>query len=338
MGFNPQQVASFIAVVGVLSVLAQTALLAIYMKYLGAKHTIMLGLGFEMLQLAIYGFGSQVWYVEHSALSLSPAVFLYFCCGAQWLCHQGLPKSVRFKTWGKLPIKMQRVHKLTLDGHDPVFHQFFSWWSLVIVFGDRLMWIGGGIAAMGSITYPAISAFASNHAEMDSQGQSPRSLRDSVSWFKRPRKQVSQTGVLYHLLKEPSELKCFSCQLEIILAKPWEGLVAHIELPGSCTERWSCFRCGSGHVDRHPWAVQWPGPRPLWLHLLPLPRRSEWEQPAGGRHCEATSERQHQSVRLLTPSHTWGQCVVPAHSTTGWNLRRTRHRTCGQLADSLCEP
>lgn len=61
MGFGAEEVASFIAVVGVLSVLAQTALLALYMKYLGPKHTIMLGLTFEMAQLAIYGFGSQVW-------------------------------------------------------------------------------------------------------------------------------------------------------------------------------------------------------------------------------------------------------------------------------------
>ena len=31
------------------------------MKYLGSKHTIMVGLAFEMLQLALYGFGSQPW-------------------------------------------------------------------------------------------------------------------------------------------------------------------------------------------------------------------------------------------------------------------------------------
>ncbi|XP_074642139.1 hippocampus abundant transcript 1 protein-like [Tubulanus polymorphus] len=61
MGFSEEAVASFIAVVGVLSVLAQTAILAVLMKYLGNKHTIMIGLVFEMLQLACYGFGSEVW-------------------------------------------------------------------------------------------------------------------------------------------------------------------------------------------------------------------------------------------------------------------------------------
>ena len=95
MGFGKEQVASFIAVIGVLSVLAQTAILALLMKYLGPKHSIMLGLLFEMVQLAIYGFGSEVW----------------------------------------------------------------------------LMWVAGSIASMGSITYPAISAFVSNHAEPDQQGK-----------------------------------------------------------------------------------------------------------------------------------------------------------------------
>ncbi len=95
LGFSPEQVATFIAVLGVLSVLAQvrhvspfqlgpclratgqpdslsinagglflqTAILALLMKYLGSKHTIMVGLAFEMLQLALYGFGSQEWSV-----------------------------------------------------------------------------------------------------------------------------------------------------------------------------------------------------------------------------------------------------------------------------------
>lgn len=61
MGFSAKEVASFIAVVGVLSVLAQTVFLALLMKYFGPKTTIMVGLGFEMVQLALYGFGSQPW-------------------------------------------------------------------------------------------------------------------------------------------------------------------------------------------------------------------------------------------------------------------------------------
>ena len=40
----------------------QTAILALLMKYLGPKHSIIFGLVFEMLQLLLIGFGSQAWY------------------------------------------------------------------------------------------------------------------------------------------------------------------------------------------------------------------------------------------------------------------------------------
>ena len=83
MGFSAEAVATFIAVVGVLSVFAQTAVLGSFcililvvriffilftylhsgllMRTVGAKATILIGLVFEMLQLAWYGFGSQMW-------------------------------------------------------------------------------------------------------------------------------------------------------------------------------------------------------------------------------------------------------------------------------------
>ncbi|KAG8192665.1 hypothetical protein JTE90_009694 [Oedothorax gibbosus] len=61
MGFSADEVALFIAVVGLLSVIAQTAFLAMLMKTIGPKHTIMVGLLFEMLQLMWYGFGSRTW-------------------------------------------------------------------------------------------------------------------------------------------------------------------------------------------------------------------------------------------------------------------------------------
>ena len=51
MGFSREVVAMFIAAVGILSVVAQTGLLTLLMKTIGAKHTIMVGLLFEMLQL-----------------------------------------------------------------------------------------------------------------------------------------------------------------------------------------------------------------------------------------------------------------------------------------------
>lgn len=94
MGFSAEAVATFIAVVGVLSVAAQTAVLGLLMRTVGAKATILIGLVFEMLQLAWYGFGSQMW----------------------------------------------------------------------------MMWAAGILASISSISYPAISAFVSMHADADKQG------------------------------------------------------------------------------------------------------------------------------------------------------------------------
>ncbi|XP_069481770.1 hippocampus abundant transcript-like protein 1 [Ambystoma mexicanum] len=61
IGFNPTTIAAFIAVIGILSILAQTVFLSILMRSIGNKNTVLLGLGFQMLQLAWYGFGSQHW-------------------------------------------------------------------------------------------------------------------------------------------------------------------------------------------------------------------------------------------------------------------------------------
>lgn len=94
MGFSKETVAMFIAAIGILSVIAQTGLLTLLMKTVGPKHTIMIGLLFEMLQLMWYGFGSQTW----------------------------------------------------------------------------MMWSAGVLASISSITYPAISAFVSMHADADKQG------------------------------------------------------------------------------------------------------------------------------------------------------------------------
>ncbi|XP_040583787.1 hippocampus abundant transcript 1 protein [Lepeophtheirus salmonis] len=61
MNFSKEEVALFIATIGILSVIAQTGLLTLLMRTLGNKHTIMIGLLFEMLQLMWYGFGSKTW-------------------------------------------------------------------------------------------------------------------------------------------------------------------------------------------------------------------------------------------------------------------------------------
>ncbi len=88
MGFSPESVAAFIAVLGLLSIVAQvsiflikdftsfvfnvdyvkcgfvplqTVILSLLMRSIGNKNTILLGLGFQILQLAWYGFGSEPW-------------------------------------------------------------------------------------------------------------------------------------------------------------------------------------------------------------------------------------------------------------------------------------
>lgn len=69
-------------------------MLALIMSAIGAKSAIVIGLTAEMIQLAMYGFGSAYW----------------------------------------------------------------------------LMWVAGTVAAISSITYPAISAFVSSQASADQQG------------------------------------------------------------------------------------------------------------------------------------------------------------------------
>ncbi|XP_049753143.1 hippocampus abundant transcript-like protein 1 isoform X1 [Elephas maximus indicus] len=100
IGFGSVKIAAFIAMVGILSIVAQTAFLSILMRSLGNKNTVLLGLGFQMLQLAWYGFGSQAW----------------LSCRC------------------------------------------------------RMMWAAGTVAAMSSITFPAVSALVSRNAESDRQG------------------------------------------------------------------------------------------------------------------------------------------------------------------------
>lgn len=60
MDFSSIEVSIFIAVVGILSIIAQVVLGSL-MRVLGAKRTIIIGLSFEMMQLLMFGFGSQRW-------------------------------------------------------------------------------------------------------------------------------------------------------------------------------------------------------------------------------------------------------------------------------------
>lgn len=94
INFSPAAIAAFIAMVGVLSIIAQTLFLSVLMRTIGNKNTVLLGLGFQLFQLAWYGFGSEPW----------------------------------------------------------------------------MMWAAGTVAAMSSITFPAVSALVSHSASADQQG------------------------------------------------------------------------------------------------------------------------------------------------------------------------
>ncbi|XP_057212145.1 hippocampus abundant transcript-like protein 1 isoform X2 [Triplophysa rosa] len=61
INFSSEAIAGFIAMVGILSIGAQTLLLRVLMRKIGNKNTVLLGLGFQLFQLAWYGFGSEPW-------------------------------------------------------------------------------------------------------------------------------------------------------------------------------------------------------------------------------------------------------------------------------------
>ncbi|CAL9682021.1 unnamed protein product [Knipowitschia caucasica] len=94
LNFSSTTIAVFIGVVGILSIVAQTLLLTLLMRTLGNKNTVLLGLGFQMLQLAWYGLATEPW----------------------------------------------------------------------------MIWAAGAVAAMSSITFPAVSALVSQSADADQQG------------------------------------------------------------------------------------------------------------------------------------------------------------------------
>ncbi|RNA03786.1 hippocampus abundant transcript 1 -like [Brachionus plicatilis] len=68
VGFTQNQVAYFIAYIGILSCIAQAAILVILIKYFGNRQSIMIGLTFQVLQLAIYGFAGQEWLIWFAGL------------------------------------------------------------------------------------------------------------------------------------------------------------------------------------------------------------------------------------------------------------------------------
>ncbi|KAL2301596.1 hypothetical protein Nmel_010985 [Mimus melanotis] len=127
MGFSSESVAAFIAVLGILSIIAQTIVLSLLMRSIGNKNTILLGLGFQILQLAWYGFGSEPWVGVWDAQCRVPALPGQRCS----------PRAVT---------------------------------AVFVLLPCRMMWAAGAVAAMSSITFPAVSALVSRTADADQQG------------------------------------------------------------------------------------------------------------------------------------------------------------------------
>ncbi|XP_018328688.1 hippocampus abundant transcript 1 protein isoform X2 [Agrilus planipennis] len=76
MGWSAPMVAVFVGLVGLMAVMAQLSL-GMLMKNLGSKHTIMLGLLFEMLQLLWYGFGTTTWMMWAAGILASMSSITY---------------------------------------------------------------------------------------------------------------------------------------------------------------------------------------------------------------------------------------------------------------------
>jgi len=93
MGFSPEMVATFIAAIGILSVIAQTALLTMLMKKFSNKNVIIIGLVFEMLQLMWYGFGSQLWMMWGAGFLASISSITYPAISAYVSTHTEADKQ-----------------------------------------------------------------------------------------------------------------------------------------------------------------------------------------------------------------------------------------------------
>ncbi|XP_028403566.1 hippocampus abundant transcript 1 protein-like [Dendronephthya gigantea] len=87
MCFSSEDVATFIAVAGILSVLAQTGVLALLKKNIGLKHCILVGLVFQALQLTWYGLGSRPWMMWAAGSLASMASLTYPAISALVSCN-----------------------------------------------------------------------------------------------------------------------------------------------------------------------------------------------------------------------------------------------------------
>ena len=201
MDFNPEDVATFMAVVGLMSVVAQTFVLNLMLQYMGIKNSIIVGLLLEMLQLFMLGFSSKSWllivirvFVDEFVMKLE----LILLVRSRMILMQFRLVMHAFLRWSRLVMAHFLFHLITVvsiiyylhcDGDKILasycfasYHKVFKFISFTkhVVTNNafkcassvlyRIIWSAGLLGALSTITYPAISAFASAHASEDQQG------------------------------------------------------------------------------------------------------------------------------------------------------------------------
>ncbi|XP_030213595.1 hippocampus abundant transcript 1 protein [Gadus morhua] len=88
--FSPAAIAAYIAMVGILSIIAQTVLLSVLMRTVGYKKTVLLGLSFQVLQLLWYAFGSESW-MMWAAGTIAALSSITFPAVSALVSHSALP-------------------------------------------------------------------------------------------------------------------------------------------------------------------------------------------------------------------------------------------------------
>ena len=121
-----------------------------------------------------------------------------------------------------------------------------------LAFTRRMMWAAGILASISSISYPAISAFVSTHADADKQGL--------VQVSDAPLRQLSNLQSLWKFMS-PRDLNFFCSKVAGKKSNELDFIIAS-------------FFFYLGHDHGRARTVQRTRSGPLRPDLLPLPRRS----------------------------------------------------------------
>lgn len=77
IGFTQEEVSYYIAYVGILSCIAQAVILVVLIKWFGRKHSIIIGLSFQVVQLALFGFAAKSWVIWFAGLLAALSSIVY---------------------------------------------------------------------------------------------------------------------------------------------------------------------------------------------------------------------------------------------------------------------